>query len=54
MSPHTSIILLLKPVKKNRKDKKKGSVHVNKKVDELHMKTKCPKQLGRFLGEENH
>jgi hypothetical protein len=24
------------------------------KVDELHMKTKCPNQVGRFLGEENH
>jgi hypothetical protein len=26
----------------------------NKKVDELHMKTKCPKQHGRFPGKEDH
>jgi hypothetical protein len=26
----------------------------DKKVSELHMKTICPKQLGGFLGEENH
>ncbi len=25
----------------------------DKKVDELHMKTKCPKQLGCLLGEKD-
>ncbi len=24
------------------------------KVDKLHMRPKCPKQLGRLLGEEDH
>jgi len=26
----------------------------NKKIDELHMRTKCPKQLGHLPGNENH
>jgi hypothetical protein len=38
-----------------KRDKKKKVLSIeDKKVDELHMMTKCPKQLGRLPREENH
>jgi len=48
MSPHTCIILLLKLAKRNKKEEEG-----DKKVDELHMNIKCPKQPGHFLGKED-
>jgi hypothetical protein len=42
---------MLKPAKKDRKEVL--SVR-DKKVDELHMRTKCPKQPRDFLGKEDH
>jgi hypothetical protein len=54
MSPHTCIIFPSKPTKKDKRKKKEILSMQNKKVNELHMKTKCPKQLGHLLGEEDH
>jgi hypothetical protein len=42
MSPHICIILLLKLAKKDGKEEEIGMSKWNKKVDEWHMKTKCP------------
>jgi hypothetical protein len=44
MSPHTCIIFLLKPTKKIKRKKKKVLFVWSKKVDDLYMRTKCPKQ----------
>jgi hypothetical protein len=35
---------LVETRQKKRKEKEEGIVHVNKKVDEIHMRTKCPKE----------
>jgi hypothetical protein len=54
MSPHIYIIFLSKPAKRDRKEKGKGIIWVNKKVNKRHMKTKCPKQLVHLPKEEEH
>jgi hypothetical protein len=54
MSPHTCIIFLLKPAKKNRKEKKEVLCMWNRKFNKQHMKKKCPKQLGHLPRKENH
>jgi hypothetical protein len=53
MSPHTCIIFLSKPAKRNKKEE--GVVSMwDKEIDDLHMKTKCPKQHGRLSKKEDH
>jgi hypothetical protein len=51
MSPHTYITFPLKLTTRNKKEEVLSMS--NKKVNELHMKTKCPKQLGHLLKEED-
>ncbi len=53
MSPHTCITLLSKNAKRDVKKKIVPFVW-NKKVDELQMKTKCPKQHGHIPRQEDH
>jgi hypothetical protein len=49
-----AIIFLSKLTKRDKK-KEKGILFMwNKKVDEVHMKTKCPKQLWHLFKKEDH
>jgi hypothetical protein len=54
MSPHTCIIFLLKPTKRNKKEEEGVVSMWDKEIDDLHMKTKCPKQHGRLSKKEDH
>jgi hypothetical protein len=42
----------LKLAKRNKKER--GIIQVKKKIDEQHMKTKCPMEHARFPNEEDH
>jgi hypothetical protein len=58
MAPQTCINFLSKPTKTKKKKKKKEEKNVlsewNKKVNEWHMKTKCPMQPRHFPKEEDN
>jgi hypothetical protein len=55
MSPHIYITFLLKLAKKRQERRRRRYCPCEiKKVDELHIRTKCPKQHGRLPREEDH
>jgi hypothetical protein len=54
MSPHTCITFLLKPTKRYKKKKEGVLSKWDNKVDEWHMKTKCPKQHVNFPRKKDH